>query len=161
MKIGGNERGLLLNFTLIIGIYGAVLATLTAIWVICQITREWRNLIIEGGIAWNPNNPDKKALIIKVTNNGKRPIQVESFQAYPSKRAIKKGDVDDVRFYSAANWPLKLDEGDSTDLVIEEFDFVASGKYQYFFVVDSLGKRWEMSGKVRRNIEEGARAAGR
>ena len=94
-----------MNIVTILIVSGIVI---TATWTIIQIVRETRSLKIEGGVGLALNNPDVHVLIIKATNIGKRPIQVESFHVYPDKKSYKTRKVSGTKIFIPQGWPKRL-----------------------------------------------------
>ena len=61
-------------------------------------------------------------------------------------------------FLNADNYVLG--EGDPKDIVIRDYKTILSKEYKYVFLLDSVGKRWQLSRKIMNKIRNEAEAIG-
>lgn len=137
-----------MNLTSLLAIYGSAVATSTAIWNIFHLLQERRGLIIDGGIGIALTTPRNSVIIINVTNKGKHPINVISIEFHRNRRAKRHPERLDSYFVRPANWPARLEEGEPTEVVIEDWEWFKLGTFRHNFVVDSLGKRWKFGQRL-------------
>jgi len=144
--------------TLIIAIYGAAVATVSALWNSAQLFRIRRRLRIEAAIVPVLGDWQKKQMLISVTNLGVRPITVHSILAFKnwrdSKRRITKHGL---MMTLPEGWPVTLEhEGDSKAGTVEHYEEVCSGRFGYMCVVDSVKRKWRFPRKMRLQLIERA-----
>lgn len=142
-----------INLTGILAIYGSAVATTTALWNILHLIQERRGVIIDGGMGVTLTTPRKTVLIINVTNKGKRPINILSIEFHKDRRSKRHPEKFESYFFRPDNWPIRLEEGESAEAIIEKWDwFRLGGPHRYNFIVDSLGKRWRFSRRLCRKL---------
>jgi tetratricopeptide (TPR) repeat protein len=151
--------------TSLLAILGALFGIPAFIWNIIRLFSERRKLSVYATIGLSPAN--KPTLIFNITNFGRRPIIL--VQVGIAKKKKKKLDQSDVIWIFPRPWPKTLQEASYEIVPMDRDDNVlafqsstqlpagiswlgllsniCSEKYRYFFVADTLDKRWRVKDK--------------
>ena len=147
------------TITTVLAIWGAVLGTIGAVISVILAIREFRKdqrqLIIQtsltnenpfwlaGGSEHTPNdNSLPEHIVVKIYNNGFRPIQVKSIYL----KMLAGGTIKDSKLIKGT-LPISLAENESVDAYFDMGDFftaVTSGKdyLERVVITDTTGKQW-------------------
>jgi hypothetical protein len=133
----------------ILGVYGAIVASLTAAWNIWSVLRDRGRLELGlqlrryvqnagGGQIQKPvDRLEGIELHLSVANTGRRPIALVAWYGVPRSRSV--GDIllrEGVR-------PQSLAETEQTSMVCRDVEALVTG-LRRMYVVDSSGRRWDV-----------------
>jgi len=132
----------------VLGIYGAIVATLTAVWSISSVYRDRGCLKLElrlkrfaqdasGALIEMPvDSLEGCELHLPVVNVGRRPIAVIAWYGVPRSRSI--GNI----LLRKVIRPQSLNETEQFSMVSRDFVEAFAAGLRRMYVVDSSGRRW-------------------
>jgi hypothetical protein len=131
-----------MSFSLIVGIYGAIVATIVAVIQLLGYRRDRRKVLIRisGGYEVHPPNPIYKAdsyICITVSNSGRRPVTITKVgMLYPRKSSARAGLSSD----SMMKGPREISEGQFLSDLIDEKDVGFPPEKYVAFAYDATGQ---------------------
>lgn len=131
-----------MTVTDILAFWGAILSTSAVVWNAHRDIGNRGKLSISGYIGHLHGNPNKKILLITVTNIGRRPITIINWGTHiPSN-----SDNGQMHFYMGNELPKTLDESKYVHVVADEYSSLLTNA-NYLWVQDSTQKTWKMKNK--------------
>jgi hypothetical protein len=146
-----------MNFSLIVGIYGALVASLVAIIQFLGYRRDRHNIVVRvrGGYAVHPPNPEytaKSYICVTVANRGRRVVTItmagimgpkgRSSSAFLAADSIQKG-------------PREISEGKAETYLLVEDDIGFTPDKYVAFAFDATGRMYWSHSVFRRLLKLG------
>jgi len=150
----------------VLGIYGAIAATLTAAWNIWSGLRDRGRLKLELQLRRFERNeigePIEKLvdslkggeLHLTVVNVGRRPIRPDAWRGIPRRRLRGAADI----IFSEAICRKPVNEAEHCSYVCRDFVGAFTSDLRRVYVTDSSGRRWNVPRKNLRAIEKRIKA---
>jgi len=136
-----------------------IVATITVIW---NIIKEKATIAVTAmiGKIGEPGTAEFDSnmyfLIITITNHGKKPVQIESFN-WKLKKPDKDGMTDLIFYKMRGELPKMLYEGEKHTIFTEHYMLVLKD-FSYLYIRDSYNKKWKISAKNLKILREDVKA---